>query len=100
MLMYLIICNMRLAVFTFFIEVMLIFPDYTTFRSKTSIPCFMLITTASVHDVNVLDNLQYEIGSFYILYRGYVDFSRLHNIQIENLNSMFYADYHSQCTRC
>lgn len=42
----------------------------------------MLITTASVHDVNVLDNLQYEIGSFYILDRGYVDFSRLHNIHL------------------
>jgi hypothetical protein len=50
---------------------------------KTSIPCFMLITTASVLDVNVLDNLQYEIGSFYILDRGYVDFSRLHNIHLQ-----------------
>ncbi len=55
---------------------------HTLYDVKTSIPCFMLITTASVHDVNVLDNLQYEIGSFYILDRGYVDFSRLHNIHL------------------
>ena len=43
----------------------------------------MQITTASVHDVNVLDNLQYEMGSFYILDRGYVDFSRLHNTHLQ-----------------
>ena len=55
---------------------------HTLYDVKTSIPCFMLINTASVHDVNVLDNLQYEIGSFYILDRGYVDFSRLHNIHL------------------
>jgi len=41
------------------------------------------ITTASVHDVNVLDNLQYEANSFYILDRGYVDFSRLYNIHLK-----------------
>ena len=32
---------------------------------------------ARIRDVNVLDNLQY-----YILDRGYVDFSRLHNIHL------------------
>lgn len=42
----------------------------------------MLITTATVHDVNILENLQYEIVSFYILDRGYVDFYRLHNIHL------------------
>lgn len=50
---------------------------HTLYDVKTSIPCFMLITTARIRDVNVLDNLQY-----YILDRGYVDFSRLHNIHL------------------
>ena len=43
---------------------------HTLYIVKTSIPCFLLITTASVHGVNVLENQQYEIGIFYILDRG------------------------------
>jgi hypothetical protein len=39
-----------------------------------------LITNAKVHDVNILDELNYENGSYYIMDRGYVDFSRLHKI--------------------
>ncbi len=56
---------------------------HTLYDVKTAIPCFILITSASVHDVNVLDNLQYEVGSFYILDRAYVDFLRLHNIHLQ-----------------
>ena len=44
---------------------------------KTSIPCFVHITDASVHDVNGLDLLRYENGGFYVLDRGYLDFQRL-----------------------
>ena len=47
---------------------------------KTSIPCFIHITDASVHDVNGLDLLRYENGGFYVLDRGYLDFQRLFNI--------------------
>lgn len=47
---------------------------------KTSIPCFVHITDASVHDVNGLDLLRYENGGFYVLDRGYLDFERLFNI--------------------
>jgi transposase len=43
-----------------------------------SIPCFIRITTGKIHDVNILDQLVLEPGSFYILDRGYIDFSRLH----------------------
>jgi len=56
---------------------------HTLYDVKTSIPCFILITSASVHDVNVLDNLQYEVGSFYILDRAYIDYLRLHNIHLQ-----------------
>jgi len=33
---------------------------------------------AKVHDVNILDQFQFDAGSFYIMDRGYLDFDRLH----------------------
>jgi hypothetical protein len=53
---------------------------HTLFDVKTSIPCFLLITNAKVHDVNILDSLKFEQGSFYIIDRGYLDFDRLFKI--------------------
>jgi len=55
---------------------------HTLYDVKTSIPSFILITTAKVHDVNAMDYLEYEQGSFYIFDRGYVDFSRLYRITL------------------
>ena len=45
---------------------------------KSNIPTFVEITHGKVHDVNILDELIPEPGSFYILDRAYVDFLRLH----------------------
>jgi hypothetical protein len=53
---------------------------HTQFDIKSDIPHFVHFSDGSVHDVNVMDILIYEPGSFYIFDRGYVDFSRLHNI--------------------
>lgn len=53
---------------------------HTLFDINTQIPAFVLITPASVHDVNALDDLVYESGSYYILDRGYVDFTRLYRL--------------------
>jgi len=50
---------------------------HTLFDVKTIIPCFVHVTEASVHDVNVLDELEYEKGSYYVLDKGYVYFKRL-----------------------
>lgn len=47
---------------------------------KTAIPEFIEITTAAVHEVNILDTISYQIDSFYILDRGYTDFKRLNRI--------------------
>ena len=52
----------------------------TLYDIKTSIPSFIHISSASVHDVNALDLLHYEPGAYYILDRGYVDFERLFRI--------------------
>ena len=40
---------------------------------KTSIPSLVLITSAKVHDVNMLDALTYEAGSSYIMDKGHIE---------------------------
>ena len=53
---------------------------HTLYDVKTSIPSFIHVSPASVHDVNALDLLYYEPGGYYILDRGYVDYERLFRI--------------------
>jgi hypothetical protein len=53
---------------------------HTLFDVKTSIPVFIHVTAASVHDINGLDKLVYETDGYYIMDRGYVDFERLYII--------------------
>ena len=57
---------------------------HTQLDLKTSIPEFILFSTASVHDVNVLDIISFEANSFYVMDRGYVDYQRLYRIHICN----------------
>ena len=42
-----------------------------------NIPTFIRITDGTVHDVNILDEILPEVGAFYVLDRGYLDFERL-----------------------
>lgn len=51
---------------------------HTLLDVKSAIPSFIEITDGKVHDVNILDVLIPEPGSFYIMDRAYVDFSRLY----------------------
>jgi hypothetical protein len=53
---------------------------HTLYDVKTSIPSFIHVSTASLHDVNALDILYYEPRGYYILDRGYVDYERLFRI--------------------
>lgn len=50
---------------------------HTLLDLRGDIPCWVHVTPASVHDVNALDLLPIEPGSFYIMDRGYLDFARL-----------------------
>jgi hypothetical protein len=43
-----------------------------------SIPTFISITNGKVHDVNILDQILPEVGAFYVMDRGYLDFERLY----------------------
>jgi len=54
---------------------------HTLLDLKTSIPEFILITGGNVHDVNVLDYISIEKGSYYIMDKAYIDFSRLFSIK-------------------
>ena len=40
----------------------------------------VLVTNTKVHDINMLNELSYEKRSFYIMDKGYVDFTRLHKL--------------------
>jgi hypothetical protein len=51
---------------------------HTLIDLRGSIPCFIRITPGKVHDVNMLDQLILEPGSFYIMDRGYIDFRRVY----------------------
>jgi hypothetical protein len=51
---------------------------HTLLDVRGSIPSFIHITDGKVHDVNVLDVLVPEPGSFYVMDRGYLDFARLY----------------------
>lgn len=53
---------------------------HTLYDVKTSIPSFLHITNAIVHDVNIMDIIPYEEGSFYVADKGYTDFLRLYKI--------------------
>ena len=51
---------------------------HTLLDLRGNIPTFIRITEALVHDVNILDDIIPEAGSFYIMDRGYLDFGRLY----------------------
>ena len=53
---------------------------HTLLDLRGSIPSWVVITEGKVHDVNLLDQLVFEAGAFYIFDRGYLDFARLYRI--------------------
>jgi hypothetical protein len=53
---------------------------HTLLDLRGSIPSFIHISDGKLHDVNVLDLLIPEAGSFYVMDRAYLDYSRLFNL--------------------
>ncbi len=51
---------------------------HTLLDLRGAIPTFIHISAGTLHDVNVLDLLPVDAGSFYVMDRGYLDFSRLY----------------------
>ena len=53
---------------------------HTLLDLRGSIPTFIHISDGKMHEVNVLDILTPEAGSFYIMDRGFTDFARWHSL--------------------
>ena len=53
---------------------------HTLLDLQSSIPRFIKITTAAVHDVNILDQLILEPGAFIVFDRAYIDYERLYKL--------------------
>jgi len=51
---------------------------HTLLDLRGPIPTFIEISEGKLHDVNILDAIVPEPGSFYVMDRAYVDFERLH----------------------
>ncbi|MEX2488502.1 MAG: IS4 family transposase, partial [Pseudomonadales bacterium] len=55
---------------------------HTLLDLRGNIPSFIHISDGKLHEVNVLDQLLPEAGAFYIMDRGFTDFSRLHRFHL------------------
>lgn len=53
---------------------------HTLLDLRGNIPTFIHISDGKLHDVNVLDIVPLEAGAFYVMDRGYLDFTRLYTI--------------------
>jgi hypothetical protein len=64
---------------------------HTLYDVRTQIPDFVIVTPASTNDMNGMDFIMYQSGSYYIFDRGYNDFARLYNIHRQNAFFVFRA---------
>jgi hypothetical protein len=55
---------------------------HTLLDLRGAIPEFIHISDGKLHDVNVLDIVPLQAGSFYVMDRGYLDFERLYLIHL------------------
>jgi len=53
---------------------------HTLLDLRGSIPAFIRISTAKMHEVRVLDELPIERGAFYIMDKAYIDYARLYRL--------------------
>jgi len=60
---------------------------HTMLDVKTSIPEFIYISNGKLHDVNILDMIDFLPDSIYVMDRGYIDFDRL--FLIHNAKAFF-----------
>ena len=72
---------------------------HTLLDLRGSIPALSFITDGKVHDVNILDYLLPEAGSFYIMDRGYLDYTRLYKIHLSQAFFIIRAKSNTQFRR-
>ena len=72
---------------------------HTLLDLRGSIPTFIHISDGKLHEVNTLDILPLEAGAFYIMDRGYLDFTRLHMISQAGAFFVIRAKSNLKCRR-
>jgi hypothetical protein len=55
---------------------------HTLLDLRGNIPTVIIITPGLIHEVNILDQLTFEAGAFYVMDRAYLDFRRLHRLHL------------------
>ena len=72
---------------------------HTLLDLRGPIPSFVEITPAKVHEVNILDTLILEAGSFYVMDRGYIDFEKLYAFNQSSAFFVIRAKDNLKCAR-
>ena len=72
---------------------------HTLLDLQGNIPTFIEITDGKLHDVNVLDFLPIEAGSYYVMDRGYLDYDRLFKVHKSNAYFVTRSKINSQLKR-
>ena len=72
---------------------------HTLLDLRGNIPSFIHISDGKLHDVNVLDILMPEPGAFYVMDRGYLDFTRLYQLSQACAYFVIRAKSNLQCRR-
>jgi len=72
---------------------------HTLLDLRGSIPTFIHISDGKLHEVNVLDMIPLEAGAFYIMDRGFLDFSRLHAVDQASVFFVIRAKSNLKCRR-
>jgi hypothetical protein len=72
---------------------------HTMLDIKTEIPCYINITDGKIHEVNVLDIIEFEPEGFYVMDRGFVDYKRLFVINQQQAYFVTRAKTNMKCRR-
>lgn len=72
---------------------------HTLLDLRGNIPSVIRISHGRISDVSMLDHLQPEAGSFYVMDRGYVDFARFHRLHQAGAFFVTRAWKNLQCRR-
>ena len=72
---------------------------HTLIDLRGNIPCFIHVSTGTMHDVRALDHLPLEPAAFYVMDRGYIDYARLYVFQKHSAFFVTRAKRNLQC-RC
>jgi len=72
---------------------------HTLLDLRGSIPTFIRITPAQLHDVNILDQIVPEPGAFYVMDRAYLDFERLYTFHLAHAFFVTRARKNFRCRR-